>query len=168
MGTRSGSIDPMLVEFLAHKEGLTLEQVGTLLNKQSGLLGLSGMTDDMRELLEEEAESKDRRATLAIDVFCSRARQAVGGLVADMGGADAVVFSGGIGSGSPEIRRRICDGLDCLGLTLDPERNAAGGGASGEVSAEGSRMKAYALPTNEEILIARDTLRVVEGLPFPT
>lgn len=164
MGTRSGDIDPSLVEYLVLKEGLTVSEVDTLLNKQSGLLGVSGLTSDMRELLEKESENKNRRASLSIDMFCRRVKHYIGAYLAEMGGADAIVFSGGIGENSPEIRRRVCDGLDWLGLALDKERNAASGdGRDGEITADGSRLKAYVIPTNEELLIARETYAVLSS-----
>jgi len=166
MGTRAGDIDPSLVEYLMHKEGLTISEVDMLLNKQSGLLGLSGLTGDMRELLEEASENQDRRALLAIDIFCRRVQRYVGAYLATMGGADAVVFTGGIGENSAPVRERICGQLGWLGLDLDRERNAALPPASeGCVSRDGSRLGAWVIPTNEELLIARDTLRVVEDLP---
>jgi acetate kinase len=164
MGTRSGSVDPSLVEHLIMKEGLNLPEVDMLLNKQSGLLGISGLTSDMRDLLEEEAENQDRRATLAIDLFCRRVKHYIGAYLAEMGGADAIVFSGGIGENAPEVRRRICPGLDWLGLVLDDGRNAAmADGASGEITADGSRLRAYVIPTNEELLIARETCAVLSS-----
>jgi len=166
MGTRSGDIDPSLVEYLSIKEGLSISEIDTLLNKQSGLLGVSGLTSDMRELLEEEAEKQDRRARLAINIFCQRVRHYVGGYVAQMGGADAVVFSGGIGAFAPAVRERICQGLDSLGLVLDLVKNAAmTDGAAGEISTQGSTLKAFVIPTNEELLIARDAFRVVADVP---
>lgn len=166
MGTRGGDMDPSIVEFLEHREGLSAEQVDVLLNKQSGLLGLSGLTNDMRELLEEERENGDRRARLAIDIFCARARKYIGAYLAALGGADAVVFTGGIGENSAEVRARICKGLEWLGLTLDAARNkAAVAGKEGEVSAAGSRLKAMVICTDEELLIARDTVRTVKGAP---
>ena len=114
----------------------------------------------------EEAESQDRRAKLAIDVFCARARRYIGAYLAEMGGADAVIFTGGIGENAPPVRARICAGLEALGLALDPARNdAIRDGASGEISKEGSRLPALVIPTNEELLIARDTVRVVEDAP---
>ena len=138
MGTRSGDIDASILEFLALKEGMTLAEIDMMLNKQSGLLGVSGLTGDMRELLEEEAENKDRRASLAIDMFCARARKYIGAYFAEMGGAAAVVFTGGIGENAPAVRERICSGLGSLGLHLDPSRNQRmRDGASGEISTDG-------------------------------
>jgi acetate kinase len=166
MGTRSGDIDPSLIEFLMHKEGIDVSEVDTMLNKRSGLLGLSGLTSDMRDLLEEDAEHQDRRARLAIEVFCRRVRRYIGGYLADMGGAEAVVFTGGIGENAAEVRARICEGLGHLGLTLDGAKNSAlASGGAGDVSTDDSTLKAWVIPTDEELLIARDTYRVVEDVP---
>lgn len=169
MGTRCGDIDPSIIEFLSHKEGLSLAEIDVMLNKQSGLLGISGLTGDMRELLAEESEHGDRRAHLAIEIFCARVRRYIGGYIAEMGGADAVVFAGGIGERSPEIRRRICAGLECLGLSFDDKKNAGlPEGQAGLISAKASKLKAYVIPTDEELLIARDAYRVVSGLASPS
>ena len=166
MGTRSGDIDPSVHEFLMHKEGMSIQEVDTLLNKQSGLLGLSGLTNDMRDLLDEEREHQDRRSKLAIDVFCHRIRHYVGAYLAEMGGADAVVFSGGIGENSPVIRQRIVTGLEFLGIQLDQESNASMvGGKEGEIAAKNARVSAWVIPTNEELLIARDTVRCIKNAP---
>ncbi|MEA2175669.1 MAG: acetate kinase [Blastocatellia bacterium] len=166
MGTRAGDIDPAIIDFIAAKEGLNTQQVETLLNKQAGLLGISGLTNDMRELLDEAHEHDDRRARLAIEIFCYRARKYIGAYLAGMGGADAIVFTGGIGENSPEIRANICDGLQWLGLELDQERNAAQTrGSEGVISSDASRLAAYVIPTDEELLIARDTVRCVLGAP---
>ncbi len=169
MGTRAGDVDVSVIDYLAHKEGLSLPEMITMLNKQSGLLGLSGLTSDMRELLEEEKENGDRRASLAIDVFCAGIRRRIGAYLAELGGADALVFSGGIGENSSAIRKRVCAGLEPLGVVLDEARNAAlKRGATGEVSVRSSRVKLFVIPTNEELLIARDSFRAVSGLPQPT
>ena len=166
MGTRSGDIDPAIVDFICIKEGLSAREVETLLNKQAGLLGISGLTNDMRELLAEERENNDRRAHLAIEVFCYRARKYIGSFLAATGGADAIIFTGGIGENSPEIRTRICAGLEWMGLSLDAEKNAsAGHGSEGKISKDESRLAAYVIPTDEELLIARDTARCVSGAP---
>jgi acetate kinase len=165
MGTRSGDVDPSLLEFLSHKEGTSLQEITAMLNRQSGLLGVSGLTGDMRDLLAEEAEHGDRRARLAIDMFCHRARKYIGAYIAALGGAEAVVFAGGIGENSPEIRARICAGLEWLGLELDPERNVACiGGEAGLITRDGSRLAAWVIPTDEELMIARDTVLVVNGV----
>jgi acetate kinase len=165
MGTRAGDVDPSVLEYLCEKEGISLQEVTAILNRQSGLLGVSGLTADMRDLLAEEAEHEDRRARLAIDLFCRRVRKYIGAYLAVMGGAEAVVFSGGIGENSPEVRARICDGLEWLGLELEPDRNAAmASGRAGPISREGSRLAAWVIPTDEELMIARDTVRVVKGV----
>jgi acetate kinase len=165
MGTRSGDLDPAIIDFVAEKEGHSLRDVETLLNKQSGLLGVSGLTADMRELLAEEEEHGDRRARLAIDLFCYRAKKYLGAYLAAMNGAAAIVFTGGIGENSAKIRARICDGLDWLGITVDEARNTATtGGREGRVDRDGSRVQLWVIPTDEELLIARDTWRVVSGV----
>ncbi|HEX8070394.1 MAG TPA: acetate kinase [Pyrinomonadaceae bacterium] len=166
MGTRSGDVDPAIIDFLSAKEGMTTEQVEAMLNKQSGLIGISGLTNDMRELLAEAEENDDRRARLAIEIFCYRARKYIGAYLAAMGGADAVVFTGGIGENAPEVRARICAGLAWCGLELDAERNAAHThGREGVITRDDARLAAYVIPTDEELLIARDTVRCVTGAP---
>ncbi len=168
MGTRSGDIDPAIIEYLIGKEGFSVQQFDTILNKQSGLLGISGLTNDMRELLEEEHESGDRRARLAIDIFVERVRKYIGAYLVEMNGADAVVFGGGIGENSPEIRERILRDMDWVGLRLDPERNERMVDRSeGAISTDDSTLKAYVIPTDEELLIARDTCRLVEHIELP-
>jgi acetate kinase len=167
MGTRSGDLDPAILEFVAEKEGLSARDVDTMLNKQSGLLGISGLTADMRELLAEAREHDDRRARLAVANYCYRVKKYLGAYLAAMNGADAIAFAGGIGENSPEVRARICDGLDWLGVRLDAEANAARIGAEGRIDASGSRVELWVIPTDEELLIARDTWRVVSGAPLP-
>ncbi|MEQ1692859.1 MAG: acetate kinase [Gemmatimonas sp.] len=168
MGTRSGDIDAALLDYIAAKEGLSLPQVESLLNQQSGLLGLSGLTNDMRDLLAEAHEHDDRRARLAIEIFCYRVRKYVGAYLAALGGADAIVFAGGIGENSPEIRSRICDGLAFAGLSVDESLNAELiGGREGRFSTAGASLEAWVVPTDEELLIARDTFRVVAGIEPP-
>ena len=164
MGTRSGDLDPAIIEFIAAKEGLSTREIETLMNKHSGLLGISGLTSDMRELLAEAREENDRRSELAIEIFCYRARKYIGAYLAAMNGADAVVFTGGIGENSPEVRARICDGLQWIGIELDEELNRSHtGGREGLISREGSRPSVYVIPTDEELLIARDTVRCVSA-----
>src|SRR5262249_43315365 len=123
MGTRSGDLDPAIVGIIARKEGLSSSEVDTLLNTQSGLLGISGLTNDMRELQAEMKEHDDRRVRLAIEIFCYRARKYMGAYLAAMGGADAIVFTGGIGENSADVRARICAGMEWAGLRLDPVKN---------------------------------------------
>jgi acetate kinase len=166
MGTRSGNIDPSILEFLHHKEGFSLDQLDALLNKQSGLLGISGLTNDMRDLLEEERLHQDRRARLAIDIFCLRVKHYIGAYLAQMNGADAIVFTGGIGENAYEVRERICKDLDVFGFALDKKKNKATvGGKEGDIATEKSRIRLWVIPTNEELLIARDTVRCVKDAP---
>ncbi len=166
MGTRCGDLDPAVVFHVMHKEDLTEQQVTALLNKHSGLAGVSGLSNDMRELLAEEAKGHER-AHLAIEMFCYRLRKYIAAYAGAMGGVDAVIFTGGIGENSPPIRERSLRGLEFMGLELDPERNRAAVGRAGEISAEGSALRALVIPTNEELLIARDTLRLVEHAAEP-
>lgn len=164
MGTRSGDLDPAILEFIGVKEGYGFQEIDTLLNKQSGLLGVSGLTSDMRELLAEAAEHDDRRARLAIELFCYRVKKYLGSYLAAMNGADAIVFSGGIGENAPAIRAQVCEGLEWLGIEADVARNEELIGREGRFDAEGSRVALWTIPTDEELLIARDTFRVVAGL----
>ena len=169
MGTRSGDLDPAILDHVASKEGYSGPEIEGILNKQSGLLGVSGLTNDMRELLAEEAEHGDRRARLAIDIFAYRARKYIGGYLAAMNGADALIFAGGIGENASVVRQRICDGLQWMGITIDADRNAAMvNGKEGRIDADGSRVEVWVIPTDEELLIARDTVRVVLGIEHPS
>ena len=156
MGTRSGDIDPALVGFLARKENVPVEVVEGWLNSESGLLGISGRSQDMRVLIERA--DTDEQARLALEVFCYRAKKYVGAYLAAMGGAAAVVFGGGIGEGAPGIRQRICQGLEQLGLELDPARNADLVGREGRITREKprdeSRLHAYVIPTQEDLMMA--------------
>ena len=156
MGTRSGDVDPALVGHLTRTEQVPVQQVERWLNERSGLLGLSGRSQDMRDLLERERD--DPRARLAVDVFCYRARKYLGAYLAVLGGADAVVFSGGIGEHAPEVRARICAGMEWIGLVLDPARNAAALGGEGRLSPDGARLPVIVIPADEERVIAQDTM----------
>jgi acetate kinase len=161
MGTRSGDIDPAIVNVIAVKEGLSTDEVEALLNTQSGLLGISGLTNDMRVLQQELKDKDDRRVRLAIQMFCYRARKYMGAFLACMGGADAVVFTGGIGENQPEIRAQICEGLEWAGLRLDDHKNKQMAGVEGQISTNDSKLHAFVIPTDEELLIARDTVRCI-------
>lgn len=162
MGTRSGDLDAAILEFISAKEGLTIHEIEMLLNKQSGLLGISGLTNDMRELLAEMEESGDRRARLAIEIFCYRVSKYLGAYLAAMNGTDSIIFAGGIGENSPKIRAMICENLKWFGITLDESKNSAHvGGREGVISTEDSRTEICVIPTNEELLIARDTVRLI-------
>jgi acetate kinase len=164
MGTRSGDLDPAIVEFIAAKEGFSVHEVVTLLNNQSGLLGISGLTNDMRELIAESEENDDRRAQLAIEIFCYRASKYIGAFLAATNGTDAIIFTGGIGENSAKIRKMICERLGFAGVVLDDNANLKQiDGAEGSISSDKSTIAVYIVPTNEELLIARDTVRLVES-----
>jgi acetate kinase len=150
MGTRPGAIDPGVILYLFQNLGLSAKDVETMLYKKSGLLGISGVSNDMRDLL----NSGEPGARLAVDYFVYRAAKEIGGLAAVLGGVDGLVFTAGIGENSTEIRRRICEASAWLGLDLDPEANAAKGP---RISRAGSRVSAWVIPTNEELIIARHT-----------
>jgi len=162
MGTRGGDVDPAVLEFLSSKEGMSMNEIDTLLNKQSGLLGISGLTNDMRDLLAEARDHQDRRATLAINMFTQRVKKYIGAYLAEINGADAIIFTGGIGENSADIRQRICANLEWLGIEIDEHLNREKvGGKEGDISTKKSRIKVFVIPTNEELLIARDTVRCV-------
>jgi acetate kinase len=167
MGTRSGDLDPAILSLIATKEGMSAHEVETMLLTQSGLLGISGLTNDMRVLEAELNEHDDRRVRLAIEVFSYRARKYIGAMLASMDGADAVIFTAGIGENSPEVRARICHGLEWAGVKLDEERNRQTVGRQGEIGMDGSTLPVWVIPTDEELMIARDTVRCVLGLPHP-
>jgi acetate kinase len=163
MGTRSGDIDPAIVSLIATKEGLSASETEALLNTQSGLLGISGLTNDMQVLQEELKGHDDRRVRLAIEVFCYRAKKYIGAFLAALGGTDAIVFTGGIGENSADIRARICAGLEWAGLRLDADRNQQRVGSEGQISTDDSKLHAFVIPTDEELLIAHDTVRCILG-----
>ena len=151
MSSRSGDLDPGVAWYLMQK-GMDAKQFNDLINHQSGLLGISGISSDMQDLLKGERENED--ASLAIEIFCYQAKKYIGGYAAALGGLDILVFSGGIGENAASIRRRICDGLDYLNLKLNVEQNNKNGR---QISTDDSRVKVYAIPTNEELMIARTT-----------
>ncbi len=156
MGTRSGDLDPALPAFLASRERIDNAAVEHLLNSDSGLLGVSGSSADMRRLLEAEA-ARDEHAALAIEMFCYRVRKGIGAYLAALGGAGAVIFGGGIGEHAPEIRARICAGMEWCGLALDPARNGAARGVEARISADGAGLDAWVITVDEERLFVRDT-----------
>ncbi len=161
MGTRSGDIDPSVIFYLVEKEEMSLAEVHSLLNRYSGLLGMSGYAADMRDLL-EEAERGDFRCQMAIEVFCYRARSYIGQYMAVLNGCDALVFSGGIGEHAPVIRRKICADLSSLGITLDETRNHEAVGREMKISTEDSPVQVWVIPTNEELVIARDAAKIAQ------
>lgn len=161
MSTRSGDLDPAIVAFLAQHESTPAETVEQWLNTRSGLIGVSRSTGDMRELLAVERD--DDHARLAIEMFAYRARKYVGSYLAALGGAHAVVLTGGIGENSPAVRTRILDGMEWCGIRLDPACNSACVDAPARVSADDSRVAVYAIPTDEEGMIARDAARLLSA-----
>ncbi|MCE5304671.1 acetate kinase [bacterium] len=167
MGTRSGDIDPSIIEYISHKESATIDEVMTILNKRSGLLGISGLTHDMRDLEVEWREFKDRRAKLAIDMFAHKVKKYLGSYFVTMGGADAICFTAGIGENSALVRKIACEGLEFIGIELDDQANEETvGGKEGIISKPESKVKIYVIPTNEELILARDTCRVVLNAPI--
>jgi acetate kinase len=162
MGTRSGDLDPALVGHLARRENVSVDEVERWLNDRSGLLGLAGGSRDMRDLVARRDD--DARARLAVEVFCYRARKYLGAYLAALGGARAVVFTGGIGENSPEVRAGICGARDWCGLRLDPALNGEARGREGRISTRDARLAAWVIPTDEELVIARETaLRVTRA-----
>lgn len=160
MGTRSGDIDPSILFYLVEKEELPLNHLHAMLNRNSGLLGLSGYAADMRDLI-QEAENGDRRCQQAIDAFCYRAKQYIGSYMAAMGGCDAIVFTAGIGENSADIRARILDGLDGLGVEMDATRNTNPNRERDyRITADGSRIQSWVIATNEELVIALDAAKI--------
>jgi len=164
MGTRAGDLDPSVPLFILEREGLAPKDVEAILNNQSGLLGLSRRSNDIRDLLRAEA-SGDADAALAIDSFCYRARKYLGAYLAVLGGADAVVFGGGIGEHSAAVRWRICLGLEALGLALDASANDGAWGGDRRISAPNSRTEAWVMAVDEAAVIARDVVACLEGGP---
>jgi acetate kinase len=159
MGTRSGDIDPSVILFVMGKEGLTLGEANTLLNKHSGLQGISGISSDMREII-AEMKNGDKKATYAFDVFTYRIKKYIGAYAAAMGGIDALVFTGGIGENSTDVRSACCAGLDFLGITIDEALNSSAQ-TEKNIAVAGSRTAVLVIPTNEELVIAMDTKQIV-------
>ena len=162
MGTRSGDLDPAIILHVMAREELSLNEGNTLLNKHSGLQGISGISGDMRDILKESGNG-NANAQLALDVYCYRIQKYVGAYSAVLGGLDALVFTAGIGENSPVVRKKCCQNLGFLGIQIDEEKNEqAKGPHPNEIQADASRVKILRIPTNEELVIALDTKRVVE------
>jgi len=157
MGTRSGDLDPSLILYIMGKEGLSLHEAGTLLNKHSGLIGLSGESSDMREIL-VSVKDEQRKAVYAFEVFCYRIKKYIGAYAAAMGGLDALIFTGGIGENAREVREEVCKDLEYLGIKLDSLKNESNGEL---ISENSSGVKVFRIPTNEELVIALDTAKIV-------
>lgn len=160
MGTRAGDIDPSVILYVMGKEGLSLSEAGTLLNKHSGLIGISGESSDMREII-AAVNDGNKRAKYAFDIFCYRIKKYIGAYAAAMGGIDALVFTGGIGENATEVRTQVCNDLKFLGIELDEKKNSA---KEVVISKEKAKTKVFRIPTNEELVIALDTAEIVSGL----
>ena len=164
MGTRSGDIDPTVVQFLCKDKKMSVDEVITYLNKECGLLGISGITSDMREV-EAHADKGNKRCKLALDMLCYSARKYIGSYLATLNGADAIVFTGGIGENRPEMREQIICDMENLGIVLDKEKNNNFKRGQVElISAPSSKVKVYVIPTDEELMMARDTKEIVKKL----
>lgn len=159
MGTRSGDIDPAIIPFIMGKENMTFDEVNNMLNKESGVLGISGVSSDFRDL-EIAMEEGNSRAKLALDVFVNRVKKYVGAYVATMCRIDALVFTAGIGENSSYIREKVCEGLECLGIKIDSELNDIRG-EEAQLNKDLTSATIFVIPTNEELMIARDTLELV-------
>ena len=159
MGTRSGDLDPSIITYVMGKEGLDVRDMNALLNKHSGLIGVSGESSDMREL-EAAVQEGDRRAKNAFDLFNYRIKKYIGSYIAALGGLDALVFTGGIGENSIEVRKAVCSNMEYLGIELDLEKNNNPTGEA-DLSTENSKVRVLRIPTNEELVIAMDTEKIV-------
>ncbi len=162
MGTRCGDLDPAVLEYLADKKGMNIHEITTYLNKKSGVLGISGVSSDFRDLLAGIAAGNDR-CRLALDMFSYRVLKYVGSYVAALGGLDLIAFTGGIGEHTPEVRSAVLDSLAFMGMKYDKEKNLnPGKGNAIKLSVDGSSAMAYIIPTNEELVIARETLALIK------
>ena len=161
MGTRSGDIDPAIVEFIATKENLSVSEVLNILNKKSGVLGVSGLSSDFRDLLGDESETKER-SILAVDMFVYHVKKQIGICAAVMGGVDAVVFTAGVGENTEYVRKNVVDGLEFMGIEIDPELNKERGYEL-DISKKDAKVRTLIIPTNEELMIALDTKKLVES-----
>ncbi|MEI3367969.1 MAG: acetate kinase [Clostridium sp.] len=161
MGTRCGNINPAIVTFLMKEEGLSVDEVNDLLNKKSGVLGISGISSDFRDIEDAAFNKGNRRAQLALRIFEYKIRTTIGAYAAAMGGVDAIVFTAGVGENGPETREKCLEGLEFLGVEIDKEANNVRGKIR-EISKAGCNVKAFVIPTNEELVIARDTLELIK------
>ena len=161
MGTRSGDIDPAVVQFVMNKYGMTADECLNMLNKKSGVLALSGVSSDFRDI-EQGAEQGNADCALALDKFAYEVRKYIGSYAAALGGLDCLVFTAGVGENSASMRARICEGLEFLGVKLDPEKNNTRG-KEAIISADDSKVTVWVIPTNEELMIAQDTAALVNA-----
>ncbi|MBS4536092.1 acetate kinase [Clostridium sp. D2Q-14] len=159
MGTRSGDMDPAIISYIMEKENMSIDEVNNLLNKKSGVLGISGVSSDFRDI-EDAASQGNERAQLALDKFKSRVKKYIGAYAAIMGGVDVIVFTAGLGENAPETRKSICKGLDFMGVEIDDDNNNVRGKET-VISSSDSKVKVLLIPTNEELMIARDTKNLI-------
>lgn len=159
--TRCGDLDVFVIPFLLQETGKSLEEITQELVKKGGLLGISGISGDMRDLLDAISRG-DERASLAVDAFCYGIKRYIGSYVAVMNGLDVLVFTGGIGENSPPVRKKICEDMDYLGIEIDEEKNLATVGKEAVISPEGSQVKVAVIPTNEELIVAREVAKLLE------
>ena len=163
MGTRSGSIDPAILSYLMDKLDMNCEEINVLLNRESGMLGLSGVSSDFRDLHKAAAEG-NMRAQLALDVFNYEVKKYIGAYAVAMGGVDCIVFTAGVGENTPEVRTRACSGLEFMGIKIDEEKNHRKLGSpdwDGDISTDDSTVRVLVVPTNEELMIARETMDII-------
>jgi acetate kinase len=164
MGTRSGDLDIGVLTYIMDKEEIGISQVGTLVNKQSGMLGITGISSDMREIEDAAVKENNQRAILGLDMYHYRVKKYIGSYAAAMGGVDIIVFAGGIGENSPESREEICRDMEFLGVAVDPEKNSGLRSKEAIISHDHAKVKVMVVPTNEELVIAEDTTRIVKDL----
>ena len=165
MGTRSGSMDPAVVQYIANNDHMTVDEVLNMCNKKSGLLGISGLSSDMRDI-DAAADSGHERAIIARDMLIHGIRKYIGSYAAVMNGVDVIVFTAGIGENGAELREKVMEGFEFMGAKLDPVKNVEGNRKESVISADDSKVKICVIPTDEEIVIARDTLCIVTGKPI--
>lgn len=164
MGTRAGDLDIGVLTYIMDKEEIGISQIGTLVNKQSGMLGITGISSDMREIEDAAFKEKNERAALGLDMYHYRVKKYLGAYAAAMGGVDIVVFAGGIGENGPETREDVCKDMEFLGIDIDPKKNNGLRSKEAVISTENSRVKVMVVPTNEELVIAEDTEKIVSQL----
>jgi acetate kinase len=164
MGTRTGDLDIGVVSYIMDKEELALSSLNTVFNKQSGVLGVSGVSSDMRELEEAAWEKKDERAILALDMYHYRIKKYIGSYAAALGGIDVLIFAGGIGENGPETREAVCSNLEFLGIKIDKSKNDNLRGKEMIISTDDSPVKVMVVPTNEELVIAKDTQKIISAM----
>ncbi|MCX8057904.1 MAG: acetate kinase [Spirochaetes bacterium] len=162
MGTRTGDIDPAIVLFLIDKFGMTTTQVNNILNKESGLLGISGISNDMRLIIEERDKNKNKLAALSLDIYVYKVKKYIGAYIAALGEVDALIFTAGVGENDSEIRERVCENMENFGIKLDLKKNVELNRKEGIISTSDSKVKVIIIPTNEELMIAKDTYELIK------